>query len=137
MPKNKRNRLISSIEHLSNIIESDNQDYMNENTEFLLSTIDKTSNLTLIYMVLDNNGMMYSTGGIKGLLASTFDARERKRYTSAKNANKLIITEPYTNAYNNLVSISAVKPIYIKGKFIGVLGADMDNVAFKSLVNYL
>ncbi|MDV2489407.1 hypothetical protein RVY88_00225 [Campylobacter sp. TJR-1] len=46
--------MISSIEHLSNIIESDNQDYMNENTEFLLSTIDKTSNLTLIYMVLDN-----------------------------------------------------------------------------------
>ncbi len=76
--------MISSIEHLSNIIESDNQDYMNENTEFLLSTIAKTSNLTLIYMVLDNNGMMYSTGGIKGLLASTFDARERKLYKCKK-----------------------------------------------------
>ncbi|WP_274379728.1 cache domain-containing protein, partial [Campylobacter fetus] len=77
-------------------------------------------------MALDNNGMMYSTGDIKGLPTSNFDARDREWYKNAKNTNKLIITEPYISAANNLVSISAVKPIYINGKFVGVLGADMD-----------
>ncbi|EAI4321183.1 cache domain-containing protein [Campylobacter fetus] len=117
--ENKINGLISSIEHISNIIESNNQNYVNENIEFLLSTIAKTSNLKLIYMALDNNGMMYSTGDIKGLPTSNFDARDREWYKNAKNTNKLIITEPYISAANNLVSISAVKPIYINGKFVG------------------
>lgn len=89
--ENKINGLISSIEHISNIIESNNQNYVNENIEFLLSTIAKTSNLKLIYMALDNNGMMYSTGDIKGLPTSNFDARDREWYKNAKNTNKLII----------------------------------------------
>ncbi|WP_104730604.1 methyl-accepting chemotaxis protein, partial [Helicobacter felis] len=68
------------------------------------------------------DGRIYKT---VGHIPKGYDPRQRAWYKQAKNAQGLIITEPYIDLFTSRLVVSYAVPIIQNGVFKGVLGSDI------------
>ncbi|SFL61625.1 methyl-accepting chemotaxis protein [Methylobacterium pseudosasicola] len=68
-------------------------------------------------------------------LPAGFDPRERPWYKDALAAGQAVLTEPYTSAGTDVVTITATGPIFGENRAIlGVIGADFDSAALTRMI---
>lgn len=68
-------------------------------------------------------------------LPSDYDARQRPWYQLAKSSRTTAFTAPYIDVTTNELTISAVAPINVNGRFTGVAGGDIDMATISKIVN--
>lgn len=69
-------------------------------------------------------------------LPDGFDSRQRPWYLGAKGTKTMVNTDPYKDAVSNEMLVTLAKSVYKDGKFIGVLGIDLNLQEFtKSISN--
>lgn len=62
-----------------------------------------------------------------------YDTKNRPWYKAAKEAKKLIVTEPYKSAASGEVGLTYAAPFYDRnGNFRGVVGGDYDLAKFST-----
>ncbi|MCG4197020.1 PDC sensor domain-containing protein, partial [Campylobacter jejuni] len=68
-------------------------------------------------------------------LSKGYDTKNRPWYKAAKEAKKLIVTEPYKSAASGEVGLTYAAPFYDRnGNFRGVVGGDYDLANFSTNV---
>ncbi|WP_267490029.1 PDC sensor domain-containing protein, partial [Campylobacter volucris] len=111
------------------------KDFSNE--EFIydfLEAFQKANEFDIVYLGIDSNGKLYQSDRTYLDLSKGFDVKSRQWYIDAKTKGKLIVSDPYISVTDNRTKIAYAIPIYLNGKFIGVLGADYDVEKFSSEV---
>lgn len=69
------------------------------------------------------------------VLPADYDATSRPWYKLVENKSNTAFTTPYIDVTTNELTISAVAPITINGRFSGVAGADIDMQTITEIVN--
>ena len=93
--------------------------------EFILLE-KKVSNSVITYVYYgDEDGRFFQSDGKRTTVADNYDPRTRGWYKSTKEKNKEIYTEPRVTSTNDLV-MSFTAPVTKNGKFVGVVGIDID-----------
>ena len=86
----------------------------------------KISNSIITYVYYgDEDGRFFQSDGKRTTVADKYDPRTRGWYKSTKEKNKEIYTEPRVTSTNDLV-MSFTAPVTKNGKFVGVVGIDID-----------
>ena len=86
----------------------------------------KISNSIITYVYYgDEDGRFFQSDGKRTTVADKYDPRTRGWYKSTKEKNKEIYTEPRVTSTNDLV-ITFTAPVTKNGKFVGVVGIDID-----------
>ena len=92
---------------------------------FVLSE-KKVANSAVSYVYYgDEDGHFFQSDGKRTTVADNYDPRTRGWYKSTKEKNKEIYTEPRVTSTNDLV-MSFTAPVTKNGKFVGVVGIDID-----------
>jgi len=109
---------------------------------FLANVYARNSHIRAIYLGT-RDGSMHEWGVGPGFIDNTpvfpegYDPRLRPWYKEAVEADGFALTEPYTYASVEAMGITAVRPVYADGEFIGVLGLDLIFDGLQNLVNSL
>ncbi len=86
------------------------------------------------YVGRESDGSItFSVDGIE--LPEGYDARARPWYLDAKNSDTAIITEPYIDATDHRLLVTAAANIVKNGQLKGVLGADIELKAISDALN--
>ena len=86
----------------------------------------KVANSAVKYVYYgDEDGHFFQSDGKRTTVADNYDPRTRGWYKSTKEKNKEIYTEPRVTSTNDLV-MSFTAPVTKNGKFVGVVGIDID-----------
>ena len=92
---------------------------------FVLSE-KKVANSAVSYIYYgDEDGHFFQSDGKRTTVTDNYDPRTRGWYKSTKEKNKEIYTEPRVTSTNDLV-MSFTAPVTKNGKFVGVVGIDID-----------
>ncbi|HEH4858889.1 TPA: methyl-accepting chemotaxis protein, partial [Campylobacter coli] len=87
----------------------------------------------LVYVGFDNTGKNYQSDGQILDLSKGYDTKNRPWYKAAKEAKKLIVTEPYKSHNSGEVGLTYAAPFYDRnGNFRGVVGGDYDLAKFST-----
>ena len=68
---------------------------------------------------------------------TNWDARQRPWYSTAKQASRAVLTEPYADAGTGEILISATAKLTDKGQFMGAFGGDLSLQTVSKAVNTL
>ena len=86
----------------------------------------KVANSAVKYVYYgDEDGHFFQSDGKRTTVTDNYDPRTRGWYKSTKEKNKEIYTEPRVTSTNDLV-MSFTAPVTKNGKFVGVVGIDID-----------
>ncbi|EMC9588080.1 methyl-accepting chemotaxis protein [Campylobacter jejuni] len=101
----------------------------------LIKVIKKVNDYDLVYVGFDNTGKNYQSDDQILDLSKGYDTKNRPWYKAAKEAKKLIVTEPYKSAASGEVGLTYAAPFYDRnGNFRGVVGGDYDLANFSTNV---
>ncbi|ENF1502569.1 methyl-accepting chemotaxis protein, partial [Campylobacter jejuni] len=99
----------------------------------LIKVIKKVNGYDLVYVGFDNTGKNYQSDDQILDLSKGYDTKNRPWYKAAKEAKKLIVTEPYKSANSGEVGLTYAAPFYDRnGNFRGVVGGDYDLAKFST-----
>ncbi|EIG8819020.1 methyl-accepting chemotaxis protein [Campylobacter jejuni] len=99
----------------------------------LIKVIKKVNDYDLVYVGFDNTGKNYQSDDQILDLSKGYDTKNRPWYKAAKEAKKLIVTEPYKSANSGEVGLTYAAPFYDRnGNFRGVVGGDYDLAKFST-----
>ncbi|MBE9851094.1 methyl-accepting chemotaxis protein [Campylobacter concisus] len=111
------------IKKISSVVESAQSG--DEIMNFVLSE-KKVANSAVSYIYYgDEDGHFFQSDGKRTTVADNYDPRTRGWYKNTKEKNKEIYTEPRVTSANDLV-MSFTAPVTKNGKFVGVVGIDID-----------
>ena len=114
---------LEHIKKISSVVESAQSG--DEIMNFVLSE-KKVANSAVKYVYYgDEDGHFFQSDGKRTTVADNYDPRTRGWYKSTKEKNKEIYTEPRVTSTNDLV-MSFTAPVTKNGKFVGVVGIDID-----------
>ena len=114
---------LEHIKKISSVVESAQSG--DEIMNFVLSE-KKVANSAVSYIYYgDEDGHFFQSDGKRTTVADNYDPRTRGWYKSTKEKNKEIYTEPRVTSTNDLV-MSFTAPVTKNGKFVGVVGIDID-----------
>ena len=114
---------LEHIKKISSVVEGAQSG--DEIMNFVLSE-KKVANSAVSYIYYgDEDGHFFQSDGKRTTVADNYDPRTRGWYKSTKEKNKEIYTEPRVTSTNDLV-MSFTAPVTKNGKFVGVVGIDID-----------
>ena len=126
----KRNGIQILANELTNRPDMSNEELIN-----LIKVIKKVNDYDLVYVGFDNTGKNYQSDDQILDLSKGYDTKNRPWYKAAKEAKKLIVTEPYKSAASGEVGLTYAAPFYDRnGNFRGVVGGDYDLANFSTNV---
>ncbi|ECL9452805.1 methyl-accepting chemotaxis protein, partial [Campylobacter jejuni] len=126
----KRNDIQILANELTNRPDMSNEELIN-----LIKVIKKVNDYDLVYVGFDNTGKNYQSDDQILDLSKGYDTKNRPWYKAAKEAKKLIVTEPYKSAASGEVGLTYAAPFYDRnGNFRGVVGGDYDLANFSTNV---
>ncbi|ENF1449592.1 methyl-accepting chemotaxis protein, partial [Campylobacter jejuni] len=126
----KRNGIQILANELTNRPDMSNEELIN-----LIKVIKKVNDYDLVYVGFDNTGKNYQSDDQILDLSKGYDTKNRPWYKAAKEAKKLIVTEPYKSAASGEVGLTYAAPFYNRnGNFRGVVGGDYDLANFSTNV---
>lgn len=112
-------RLIDTLAYNELVVKPD----LVNSAAFFSKVVKDNSELSDIYMGLENGGFIDGTGWVP---PTDYDPRKRSWYQEAKSAGKTIFTSPYLDLITKKLVVSVVKPIYNpNGQLVGVMGGDV------------
>ncbi|HED6266172.1 TPA: methyl-accepting chemotaxis protein [Campylobacter jejuni] len=121
----KRNGIQILANELTNRPDMSDEELIN-----LIKVIKKVNDYDLVYVGFDNTGKNYQSDDQILDLSKGYDTKNRPWYKAAKEAKKLIVTEPYKSA-----ALTYAAPFYDRnGNFRGVVGGDYDLANFSTNV---
>ncbi|ECO3750820.1 methyl-accepting chemotaxis protein [Campylobacter jejuni] len=124
----KRNGIQILANELTNRPDMSNEELIN-----LIKVIKKVNDYDLVYVGFDNTGKNYQSDDQILDLSKGYDTKNRPWYKAAKEAKKLIVTEPYKSAASGEVGLTYAAPFYDRnGNFRGVVGGNYDLAKFSS-----
>ncbi|HEF7254379.1 TPA: methyl-accepting chemotaxis protein [Campylobacter jejuni] len=101
----------------------------------LIKAFKEVNGYDLVYVGFDNTGKNYQSDDQILDLSKGYDTKNRPWYKAAKEAKKLIVTEPYKSAASGEVGLTYAAPFYDRnGNFRGVVGGDYDLANFSTNV---
>lgn len=107
-----------------------------ENSEFALRFVDRSVQPPVEQWVYKNAG--FETTGSETIANSTFDARGRPWYKSAKEGRRLIWTDTYLYQPFNIPGITVAKPAFTPlGELIAVVGVDLTLSELSSFLSHV
>ncbi|MCW1692810.1 methyl-accepting chemotaxis protein [Campylobacter jejuni] len=99
----------------------------------LIKAFKEVNGYDLVYVGFDNTGKNYQSDDQILDLSKGYDTKNRPWYKAAKEAKKLIVTEPYKSANSGEVGLTYAAPFYDRnGNFRGVVGGDYDLAKFST-----
>ncbi|EOU4878474.1 methyl-accepting chemotaxis protein [Campylobacter jejuni] len=99
----------------------------------LIKAFKEINGYDLVYVGFDNTGKNYQSDDQILDLSKGYDTKNRPWYKAAKEAKKLIVTEPYKSANSGEVGLTYAAPFYDRnGNFRGVVGGDYDLAKFST-----
>ncbi|EOW6237683.1 methyl-accepting chemotaxis protein [Campylobacter jejuni] len=99
----------------------------------LIKAFKEVNGYDLVYVGFDNTGKNYQSDDQILDLSKGHDTKNRPWYKAAKEAKKLIVTEPYKSANSGEVGLTYAAPFYDRnGNFRGVVGGDYDLAKFST-----
>ena len=114
---------LEHIKKISSVVEGAQSG--DEIMNFILSE-KKVANSAVSYVYYgDEDGHFFQSDGKRTTVADNYDPRTRGWYKNTKEKNKEIYTEPRVTSTNDLV-MSFTAPVNKNGKFVGVVGIDID-----------
>ena len=114
---------LEHIKKISSVVEGAQSG--DEIMNFVLSE-KKVANSAVSYIYYgDEDGHFFQSDGKRTTVADNYDPRTRGWYKNTKEKNKEIYTEPRVTSTNDLV-MSFTAPVTKNGKFVGVVGIDID-----------
>jgi len=114
---------LEHIKKISSVVEGAQSG--DEIMNFILSE-KKVANSAVSYVYYgDEDGHFFQSDGKRTTVADNYDPRTRGWYKNTKEKNKEIYTEPRVTSTNDLV-MSFTAPVTKNGKFVGVVGIDID-----------
>ncbi|EFN3491929.1 methyl-accepting chemotaxis protein [Campylobacter jejuni] len=126
----KRNGIQILANELTNRPDMSDEELIN-----LIKVIKKVNDYDLVYVGFDNTGKNYQSDDQILDLSKGYDTKNRPWYKAAKEAKKLIVTEPYKSAASREVGLTYAAPFYDRnGNFRGVVGGDYDLANFSTNV---
>ncbi|EPE3689102.1 methyl-accepting chemotaxis protein [Campylobacter jejuni] len=126
----KRNGIQILANELTNRPDMSDEELIN-----LIKVIKKVNDYDLVYVGFDNTGKNYQSDDQILDLSKGYDTKNRPWYKAAKEAKKLIVTEPYKSAASGEVGLTYAAPFYDRnGNFRGVVGGDYDLANFSTNV---
>ncbi|EAL5480254.1 methyl-accepting chemotaxis protein, partial [Campylobacter jejuni] len=126
----KRNGIQILANELTNRPDMSDEELIN-----LIKTLEKVNGYDLVYVGFDNTGKNYQSDNQILDLSKGYDTKNRPWYKAAKEAKKLIVTEPYKSANSGEVGLTYAAPFYDRnGNFRGVVGGDYDLAKFSTNV---
>ncbi|EDP5898756.1 methyl-accepting chemotaxis protein [Campylobacter jejuni] len=126
----KRNGIQILANELTNRPDMSDEELIN-----LIKVIKKVNDYDLVYAGFDNTGKNYQSDDQILDLSKGYDTKNRPWYKAAKEAKKLIVTEPYKSAASGEVGLTYAAPFYDRnGNFRGVVGGDYDLANFSTNV---
>ncbi|EOI7209404.1 methyl-accepting chemotaxis protein [Campylobacter jejuni] len=124
----KRNGIQILANELTNRPDMSDEELIN-----LIKVIKKVNDYDLVYVGFDNTGKNYQSDDQILDLSKGYDTKNRPWYKAAKEAKKLIVTEPYKSAASGEVGLTYAAPFYDRnGNFRGVVGGDYDLANFST-----
>ncbi|EKS4408378.1 methyl-accepting chemotaxis protein [Campylobacter jejuni] len=124
----------NGIQVLANEL-SKRPDMSDEELINLIKVIKKVNDYDLVYVGFDNTGKNYQSDDQILDLSKGYDTKNRSWYKAAKEAKKLIVTDPYKSANSGEVGLTYAAPFYDRnGNFRGVVGGDYDLAKFSTNV---
>ncbi|HEG2716410.1 TPA: methyl-accepting chemotaxis protein, partial [Campylobacter jejuni] len=126
----KRNGIQILANELTNRPDMSDEELIN-----LIKVIKKVNDYDLVYVGFDNTGKNYQSDDQILDLSKGYDTKNRPWYKAAKEAKKLIVTEPYKSAASGEVGLTYAAPFYDRnGNFRGVVGGNYDLANFSTNV---
>ncbi|EPF1090034.1 methyl-accepting chemotaxis protein [Campylobacter jejuni] len=126
----KRNGIQILANELTNHPDMSDEELIN-----LIKTLEKVNGYDLVYVGFDNTGKNYQSDDQILDLSKGYDTKNRPWYKAAKEAKKLIVTEPYKSDNSGEVGLTYAAPFYDRnGNFRGVVGGDYDLAKFSTNV---
>ncbi|BEK57987.1 methyl-accepting chemotaxis protein [Campylobacter jejuni] len=126
----KRNGIQILANELTNRPDMSDEELIN-----LIKTLEKVNGYDLVYVGFDNTGKNYQSDNQILDLSKGYDTKNRPWYKAAKEAKKLIVTEPYKSDNSGEVGLTYAAPFYDRnGNFRGVVGGDYDLAKFSTNV---
>ncbi|EJL9312572.1 methyl-accepting chemotaxis protein, partial [Campylobacter coli] len=99
----------------------------------LIKAFKEVNGYDLVYVGFDNTGKNYQSDDQILDLSKGYDTKNRPWYKAAKEAKKLIVTEPYKSHNSGEVGLTYAAPFYDRnGNFRGVVGGDYDLAKFST-----
>ncbi|EAI4727592.1 methyl-accepting chemotaxis protein [Campylobacter jejuni] len=99
----------------------------------LIKAFKEVNGYDLVYVGFDNTGKNYQSDDQILDLSKGYDTKNRPWYKAAKEAKKLIVTEPYKSANSGEVGLTYAAPFYDRnGNFRGVVGGNYDLAKFST-----
>ena len=112
---------------------SKHPDMTDEEIVYLAETLKEAMGYDLIFVGFESTGKSYQSNGKILDLSKGYDTKNRPWYKAAKEANKLVVTDPYKSFESGQFGITYAAPFYDKsGNFRGVVGGDYDLVKFSN-----
>ncbi len=143
---NQVNLALKDIEAIvSTLVESESVqqvDTLRMKDIFLANVNARSSYIRAIYLGTEE-GKMYEWGQGPGFVENTptfpegYDPRIRPWYRTAVEQGGYAVTDPYIYASIKAMGVTAVKPVYADGKFVGVLGLDLIFDGLQNMVDSL
>ncbi|VEI78607.1 methyl-accepting chemotaxis protein [Campylobacter jejuni] len=123
---------INGIQILANELNK-RPDMSDEELINLIKAFKEVNGYDLVYVGFDNTGKNYQSDDQILDLSKGYDTKNRPWYKAAKEAKKLIVTEPYKSANSGEVGLTYAAPFYDRnGNFRGVVGGDYDLAKFST-----
>jgi len=110
--------------------------------QFISHVLSKNTIVRAIYLGT-TDGKMYEWGIGPGFVDNTptfsddYDPRVRPWYKKALEVDGYTLTDPYMFASTDAVGVTAVKPVYLEGTLVGVLGLDLILSGVEALVELI
>ncbi|EAJ7141821.1 methyl-accepting chemotaxis protein [Campylobacter jejuni] len=99
----------------------------------LIKAFKEVNGYDLVYVGFENTGKNYQSDDQILDLSKGYDTKNRPWYKAAKEAKKLIVTDPYKSANSGEVGLTYAAPFYDRnGNLRGVVGGDYDLAKFST-----
>ena len=105
------------------------ENYASYNTTNFLNLsqlLQRSANFSLAYIAIDASGNSYQSSGMILNKDLGYDTLDRPWYKAAKEAGKIVVSDPYISFNSNKFEMTYSAPIMHNGKFIGVIGGDFE-----------
>ena len=117
----RRNAVIQTAE----LIGENYQNYAPANFLNMSKLLQRTSNFSLAYIAIDSSENSYQSNGDIKNKSVGYDTVNRGWYKAAKEAGKIVVSDPYVSFDSQKFEMTYSAPIIHNGNFVGVVGGDL------------
>ena len=118
----RRNAVIQTAE----LIGENYQNYAPANFLNMSKLLQRTSNFSLAYIAIDSSENSYQSNGDIKNKSVGYDTVNRGWYKAAKEAGKIVVSDPYVSFDSQKFEMTYSAPIIHNGNFVGVVGGDFE-----------